>query len=105
MYSSESASTVSSRGEYFFPVSEDPDRGGYRFQVSSYDLYYPPWASRPDTEWEAQDRYPFVAGEFVWTGFDYIGEPTPYNKKVAGYGRLRRPSTQPATSRLRNRTR
>ncbi|MDF7826829.1 beta-galactosidase GalB [Pontiellaceae bacterium B12227] len=81
LYGSETASTVSSRGEYFFPVLDDKfkGQGGY-FQVSSYDLYAPNWASRPDIEFEAQDKYPWVFGEFVWTGFDYIGEPTPYNK-------------------------
>ncbi len=46
--------------------------------MSSYDLYYPGWATSPDTEFNAQDRFPYVAGEFVWTGFDYLGEPTPW---------------------------
>lgn len=80
LYGSETASTVSSRGEYFFPVSEDKvnGSGGY-FQVSSYDFSAPNWASRPELEWEGQDSNPGVFGEFVWTGFDYIGEPTPYN--------------------------
>ena len=50
--------------------------------MSSYDLYAPPWATTPDTEFKGQDEFPFVAGEFVWTGFDYIGEPTPYNRDV-----------------------
>lgn len=81
IYGSETASTISSRGEYFFPVSENKKEGsGGYFQVSSYDFTAPNWASRPDIEFEAQDRNPFVFGEFVWTGFDYIGEPTPYNK-------------------------
>jgi beta-galactosidase len=78
LLASETASTVSSRGEYFFPVENDKTKGRADFQVSSYDLYAPPWATAPDTEFEAQDRNPFVAGEFVWTGFDYLGEPTPY---------------------------
>jgi beta-galactosidase len=47
--------------------------------MSSYDLSAPPWATIPDTEFKAQDENPFVAGEFVWTGFDYLGEPTPYD--------------------------
>lgn len=76
---SETASTVSSRGEYFFPVLDDKAKGGADFQMSSYDLYAPRWAMPPDTEFEGQDKNPFVAGEFVWTGFDYLGEPTPYN--------------------------
>ncbi|MBJ7881563.1 beta-galactosidase GalB [Gelidibacter salicanalis] len=81
LYGSETASTVSSRGEYFFPVSENKNEGsGGYFQVSSYDFSAPNWAYRVDIEFEAQDRNPFVMGEFVWTGFDYIGEPTPYNK-------------------------
>jgi beta-galactosidase len=79
---SETASTISSRGEYFFPVTEDKLRGRADFQMSSYDLYAPPWATTPDTEFEAQDKNPFVAGEFVWTGFDYLGEPTPYDGKT-----------------------
>jgi beta-galactosidase len=81
LYGSETASTISSRGEYFFPVSENKKEGsGGYFQVSSYDFSAPNWAYRVDVEFEAQDRLPFVIGEFVWTGFDYIGEPTPYNK-------------------------
>ena len=78
LFASETASTVSSRGEYFFPVFEDKSRGKGDFQVSSYDLYAPPWATPPDTEFRGQDEFPFTAGEFVWTGFDYLGEPTPY---------------------------
>ncbi|HWS00827.1 MAG TPA: DUF4982 domain-containing protein, partial [Prolixibacteraceae bacterium] len=50
------------------------------YHVSSYDLEFPPWASTPDTEFEMQDDCEFIAGEFVWTGFDYLGEPTPYNE-------------------------
>jgi beta-galactosidase len=75
----ETASCVSSRGEYFFPVSDDKLQGRADFQVSSYDLYAPRWAWPPDVEFKAEDENPFVAGEFVWTGFDYLGEPTPYN--------------------------
>jgi beta-galactosidase len=77
-YGSETASCISSRGEYFFPVVDDKSKGMADFQMSSYDLYAPPWATSPDTEFRGQDQFPFVAGEFVWTGFDYIGEPTPY---------------------------
>ncbi len=81
LYGSETASTLSSRGEYFFPVSDEKHMGqGGHFQVSSYDLTAPPWANNPDIEFAAQDQHPQVFGEFVWTGFDYIGEPTPYNK-------------------------
>jgi beta-galactosidase len=75
----ETASTVSSRGEYFFPVSDDPAEGRADFQVSSYDLYAPPWAFPPDSEFRGLDEAPGALGEFVWTGFDYLGEPTPYN--------------------------
>jgi len=76
---SETASCISSRGEYFFPVSDNPAEGQADFQMSSYDLYAPRWATTPDAEFRGQDKNPFVAGEFVWTGFDYLGEPTPYN--------------------------
>jgi beta-galactosidase len=87
-HSSESASTVSSRGEYFFPVKEGdlnnnlPGKG--IFQISSYDLAYPSWATTADQQWAMQDKYPGVFGEFVWTGFDYIGEPTPYGGDLTG---------------------
>lgn len=72
-YSSESSSTVSSRGEYFF----GKNKGNY--QVSSYDLLEPGWGALPDQEFRALAKYPAICGEFVWTGFDYLGEPTPYN--------------------------
>ncbi len=78
-YGSETASTVSSRGEYVFPVSDDKADGRANFQVSSYDLYAAGWATPPDVEFAAQDHNPTSLGEFVWTGFDYLGEPTPYN--------------------------
>jgi beta-galactosidase len=87
-HSSESASTISSRGEYFFPVVQGdlnnnlPGKG--IFQISSYDLAYPGWATTPDQQWELMDKYPAVFGEFVWTGFDYIGEPTPYGDDLTG---------------------
>jgi len=79
LYGSETASTISSRGEYLFPVGDDKAGGLLGYHVSSYDLYAPYWATTPDTEFAAQDRHRFVAGEFVWTGFDYLGEPTPFN--------------------------
>ena len=83
-YGSETASTVSSRGEYFFPVDWNKGKGQEDFQVSSYDLYAPPWAMRPDLEFEVQDRtQPWNFAEYVWTGFDYLGEPTPYNKDIS----------------------
>jgi beta-galactosidase len=78
LFASETASAVSSRGEYFFPVSDDKSQGRANFHVSSYDLYAPPWAWPPDVEFKGLDEFPFTAGEFVWTGFDYLGEPTPY---------------------------
>jgi beta-galactosidase len=77
---SETSSTVSSRGEYKFPVKETRDVWHDDYQVSSYDLEFPSWATTPDTEFEMQDDNQFVLGEFVWTGFDYLGEPTPFNQ-------------------------
>ncbi len=87
-YSSESASTVSSRGEYFFPAVQGdlnnnlPGKG--IFQITSYDIAYPGWATTPDQQWTMLDKYPAAMGEFVWTGFDYIGEPTPYSGDMTG---------------------
>jgi Beta-galactosidase/beta-glucuronidase len=88
LISTESASTVSSRGEYFFPIVQGdlnnnlPGKG--IFQISSYDEAYPGWASTPDQQWTLLDKYPAAMGEFVWTGFDYIGEPTPYSGDLSG---------------------
>ncbi len=76
IYGSETASCVSSRGVYQLPIQKyekDPS-----LQISSYDVIAPSWAYCPDVEFFYQDRFPQVLGEFVWTGFDYIGEPTPY---------------------------
>lgn len=79
LFGSETASCISSRGEYFFPVTTNKSGGEADFQMSSYDLYAPRWATPPDWEFRGQDEFPYTAGEFVWTGFDYLGEPTPYN--------------------------
>ena len=82
VYGSETASCISTRGYYRFPVAEDKGQGWSMeapFQVSSYDLYAPGWASKPDYEWAFEDQVPECAGEFVWTGYDYLGEPTPFN--------------------------
>lgn len=78
VHTAESSSCVSSRGEYFFPIKRGRD-SQVNFQVSSYDVDAPPWAQPPDEVFEALDRNPAFFGEFVWTGFDYLGEPTPYN--------------------------
>ena len=76
---SETASTVSSRGQYFFPdtiaVGATYDNG----QCSSYDLEHPWWSNLPDDDWRLQDDFDWTLGEFVWTGFDYLGEPSPYD--------------------------
>ncbi len=77
-YGSETESTVSSRGVYYFPVNEEVSPVRDTLQVNSYDMCYPPWAYSPDVEFRAQDECGFSLGEFVWTGFDYLGEPTPY---------------------------
>ena len=79
---SETSSVVSTRGEYQFPVKpleKHPSK-----YVSSYDLYTPYWAYIPDIEWDELDKNPAVMGEFIWTGFDYLGEPTPYGGRDHG---------------------
>jgi beta-galactosidase len=76
---SETASTVSSRGIYKFPVISDPDIVHDDLQCSSYDLEYCNWSNIPEDDFVMQDDKPWVIGEFVWTGFDYLGEPTPYD--------------------------
>jgi beta-galactosidase len=87
IWGTETASTVSSRGTYVFPVTSGktaivgPSAGeNVTMQyASSYELYHPSWAASPDKVFIQQDKYPYVAGEFVWTGWDYIGEPTPFD--------------------------
>ncbi|WP_210465390.1 beta-galactosidase GalB [Rufibacter roseolus] len=78
---SETASTVSSRGIYKFPVEKAVEKQYPDFQSSSYDLEYCSWSNLPDDDFVLQDDKPWVIGEFVWTGFDYLGEPTPYDDK------------------------
>jgi beta-galactosidase len=75
---SESASTVSTRGFYEWPLPEKKTDFTKSLQVSSYDLNAPDWAEIPDDDFMWQQEENYVAGEFVWTGFDYLGEPTPY---------------------------
>ncbi|UMB59932.1 DUF4982 domain-containing protein [Lutibacter sp. A80] len=77
---SETASTVSSRGIYKFPVVQENMKQYDDFQSSSYDLEACSWSNVPDEDFVLQDDKPWVIGEFVWTGFDYLGEPTPYDK-------------------------
>ncbi|MCI9846409.1 DUF4982 domain-containing protein [Flavobacterium pectinovorum] len=78
---SETASTVSSRGIYKFPVEKAISKQYDDFQSSSYDLEYCSWSNLPEDDFILQDDKPWVIGEFVWTGFDYLGEPTPYDEK------------------------
>lgn len=78
---SETASTVSSRGIYKFPVVQQKEKQYDDFQCSSYDLEACDWSNVPDEDFVLQDDKPWVIGEFVWTGFDYLGEPTPYDEK------------------------
>jgi len=93
IFSSESASALSSRGEYQFPVtgaltsSVRPDAGGdwNTHQVSAYELYASDFGTSADRSWSAQDQYPYVAGEFVWSGWDYLGEPTPFYSSRSSY--------------------
>ena len=70
----ETSSCVSTRGVYFMGDTLRKD-----FQISSYDLDSPGWGCSPDRQFATNARFPHLLGEFVWTGFDYLGEPTPYN--------------------------
>jgi beta-galactosidase len=66
---------------YFFPLSKHTENQ----QVTSYDTEAPFWATTIDEEWTGEDKSPFVMGEFVWTGFDYMGEPTPFGASRSSY--------------------
>ncbi len=91
--SSETAAALSTRGEYLFPVSEKasaPVRDGSGGDsevraVSAYELYAADFGSSADRVFASQDQTPYAAGEFVWSGWDYLGEPTPYYSSRSSY--------------------
>lgn len=91
--SSETAAALSTRGTYLFPVfdgksapAEDGAGGDPETKyVSAYELYTAPFGSSADKVFASQDRHPYVAGEFVWSGWDYLGEPTPYYLARSSY--------------------
>ncbi len=86
---SETASTVSSRGVYKLPAVRDnndkvcniptPNGNSRTNQCTGYDLEYCPWSNIPDDDFANMDDFPWTIGQFVWTGFDYLGEPSPYD--------------------------
>ena len=76
---SETASTVSSRGVYHFPVELGAAIMHEDHQSSSYDTEFCWWSNIPDNDFAADEDYPWCIGQFVWTGFDYLGEPSPYD--------------------------
>lgn len=91
--SSENAAAVSSRGEYLFPVSDGisapvaDGSGGdpTTLQVSSYELYTAPFGSSADKVLASLEQHPYVSGGFIWSGWDYLGEPTPYYQARSSY--------------------
>lgn len=91
--SSETASLLSTRGTYVFPVTKynsapaNDTSGGdpINHYVSAYELYTAPFGASADKVFATQDQHPYVAGEFVWSGWDYIGEPTPYYSARSSY--------------------
>ena len=91
--SSETASALSTRGTYLFPVTNEcsapaeNENGGdpHNQYVSAYELYTAPFGSSADKVFASQDKHPYVAGEFVWSGWDYLGEPTPYYLARSSY--------------------
>jgi beta-galactosidase len=93
IFSSESAAALSSRGVYLFPVASaisNPTRDGRggdskSRHVSAYEMHTADFGSSADKVFAAQDQHPFVAGEFVWSGWDYLGEPTPYYASRSSY--------------------
>jgi len=93
IFSSETASAFSSRGVYLFPVSKEVSnpvrdgRGGDSkiCQVSAYELHAVDFGSSAEKVFASLEQHPFVAGEFVWTGWDHLGEPTPYYESRSAY--------------------
>ncbi|MGN1210626.1 MAG: glycoside hydrolase family 2 TIM barrel-domain containing protein [Candidatus Cryptobacteroides sp.] len=76
---SETGSTVSSRGVYKFPVKRRFSVSDSDHHSNSYEVDACKWSNVPEVDFSMQDDYPWVIGQFVWTGFDYLGEPTPYD--------------------------
>lgn len=76
---SETSSTVSSRGVYKFPVERKAGAMYDDHQSSSYDLEYCSWSNIPDIDFARAEDHDWTIGQFVWTGFDYLGEPSPYD--------------------------
>jgi len=93
IFSTETAAALSTRGTYLFPVFDglsSPVKDGLggdakRQYVSAYELYAADFGSSADKVFAAQDKHPYVAGEFVWSGWDYLGEPTPYYGARSSY--------------------
>ncbi|WP_205509608.1 beta-galactosidase GalB [Longitalea arenae] len=93
IFSSETASALSSRGTYLFPVyngisapvSDSTGGDPVNKFISAYELYSAAFGASPDKVFASQDKHPYVAGEFVWSGWDYLGEPTPYYSARSSY--------------------
>ena len=79
---SESASALSTRGFYSLPFANEKTDYSEQLQVDSYDLNAAAWSDIAEAEFQLMEDDRFVAGEFVWTGFDYLGEPTPFNQEA-----------------------
>lgn len=86
----ESVSALQTRGYYEMPSDEErimPERWDKpytnpTFMCSSYDQGHAPWSSTHEQTWEIVKHSPFCSGQFIWTGWDYIGEPTPYGFRL-----------------------
>ena len=85
---SETASTVSSRGVYKFPIIRKADAKYDDHQSSGYDVEHCNWSNLPEDDFIMQEDLPYTIGEFVWTGFDYLGEPTPYYENWPSHSSL-----------------
>jgi beta-galactosidase len=93
IFGSETASALSSRGVYTFPVtasnsqpvSANAGEDAAHHQVSAYELYCAAFGSSADRVFASQESHPYVGGEFVWTGWDYLGEPTPFDSSRSSY--------------------
>ena len=79
---SESASAFGTRGFYELPLVQSKTQYSKQVQISSYGRNSAEWSDIPDVEFDRMEKDKFVAGEFVWTGFDYLGEPTPFTKRA-----------------------
>ncbi len=82
----EAASAISSRGHYANSYSGTTTNASSEYQINAYDTSAVGWGTEASESWYYTIINDWFSGEYVWTGFDYLGEPTPHNNVTTTYG-------------------